>query len=172
MWIVRCAYHTSGRGKIAMQYTSMASVTAVVEHEPGKQWFVPDGPYALIVDDDDGILGVIMLLLETEGCTGLGVSKSLEVVPFLEQASNDHLPCVILLDLMMPVISGYDIALNLSQHEKLAHIPVIVMTADNRVKDASEIKGATDLVNKPFEVELLLDKLKLYLPMMAVSIGA
>lgn len=147
-----------------MHYTSMASVTAIVEHEPGKKWFVPDGPYALIVDDDDGILAVVMLLLEMEGYTGLGVSKSLEVVPFLEQASNDHLPCVILLDLMMPVVSGFDIALNLSQHEKLAHIPVIIMTADNRVKDASEITGATDLVNKPFQVQLLLDKLKRYFP--------
>ncbi len=147
-----------------MQYTSMASVTAVVEHEQGKKWFVPDGPYALIVDDDDSILAVIMLLLEMEGYKGVGVTKSIEVVPFLEQVPNDHLPRVILLDLMMPVVSGYDIALKLSQHKKLAQIPVIIMTADNRVKNASEIIGATDLVNKPFPIQLLLDKLKLYLP--------
>jgi CheY-like chemotaxis protein len=146
-----------------MQYTSMTSVTSVVEYEPGKKWFVPDSPYVLIVDDDDGILAVVMLLLEMEGYTGLGASNSVEVVPFLEQVPNDHLPGVILLDLMMPVVSGYDIALNLSQHEKLAHIPVIIMTADNRMKNASEIKGATDLVNKPFQIQLLLDKLKLYL---------
>ena len=147
-----------------MKYTSIASVTSVVEQEEGKKWFVPDSPYVLIVDDDDSILAVVMLLLEMEGYTGLGVSNSLEVVPFLEQVPDDHLPGVILLDLMMPVVSGYDIALNLSQHEKLAHIPVIIMTADNRVKNAREIKGATDLINKPFQIQLLLDKLKLYLP--------
>lgn len=152
-----------------MKYTNMASVTAVVENERGKKWFVPDSPYALIIDDDDSILAVVMLLLEMEGYTGLSISNSLEVVPFLEQVPNDHLPGVILLDLMMPVASGYDVALNLSQHEKLAHIPVIIMTADNRVKDASEIKGATDLVNKPFQIQLLLDKLKLYLPARSVS---
>ncbi len=146
-----------------MQYTSMRSVTAVIEHEQGKTWFVPEGPYALIIDDDDAILSVVMLLLEMEGYAGLGVSNSQEVLPFLAQASPEHLPTVILLDLMMPVVSGYDIALNLSQHEKFASIPIIIMTADNRIRDASAVKGATDLVNKPFQIQILIDKLNLYL---------
>ena len=148
---------------MSMQYTSMGSVTAVVEQEQGKKWFVPESLYALIVDDDDAILSVVMLLLEMEGYAGLGVSNSQEVIPFLEQASPDHLPTVILLDLMMPIVSGYDIARNLSQHEKFAHIPIIIMTADNRVKSASAIHGATDLVNKPFQIQLLLEKLNRYL---------
>ena len=146
-----------------MQYTSMGSVTAVVEQEQGKKWFVPESLYALIVDDDDAILSVVMLLLEMEGYAGLGVSNSQEVIPFLEQASPDHLPTVILLDLMMPIVSGYDIARTLSQHEKFAHIPIIIMTADNRVKSASAIQGATDLINKPFQIQLLLEKLNRYL---------
>lgn len=146
-----------------MQYTSMGSVTSVVEQEQGKKWFTPESPYALIVDDDDAILSVVMLLLEMEGYAGLGVSNSQEVLPFLEQAPPDHLPAVILLDLMMPVVSGYDIALNLSQREKFAHIPVIVMTADNRIRSASAVKGAIDLINKPFQIQLLLEKLNNYL---------
>lgn len=145
-----------------MQYTSMGSVTSVVEQEQGKKWFVPESLYALIIDDDDAILSVVMLLLEMEGYAGLGVSNSQEVLPFLEQALPDHLPVVILLDLMMPVVSGYDIALALSRHEKFAHIPIIIMTADNRVKSANAIAGATDLVNKPFQIQLLLDKLSSY----------
>jgi CheY-like chemotaxis protein len=163
MWIVRRAARASCRGKAIMQYTSMGSVTSVVEQEQGKQWFVPESPYALIVDDDDAILSVVMLLLEMEGYAGLGVSDSQEVEPFLERALPDHLPTVILLDLMMPVVSGYDIALNLSQHEKFAHIPIIIMTADNRVKSASAIQGAADLVNKPFQIQPLLQKLHSYL---------
>lgn len=165
MWIVRCAARASCRGKDSMQYTSMGSVTAVVEQEQGKKWFVPDNLYALVVDDDDAILSVVMLLLEMEGYAGLGVSNSQEVMPFLEQALPDHLPTVILLDLMMPIVSGYDIALALSRHEKFAQIPIIIMTADNRVKSASAIKGATDLVNKPFQIQLLLEKLTKYLAM-------
>ena len=152
-----------------MQYTSMGSVTAIVEQEQGMTWFVPESPYALIVDDDDAILSVVMLLLEMEGYAGLGVSNSQEVLPFLEHATPEHLPTVILLDLMMPIVSGYDIALNLSQHEKFASIPIIIMTADNRVRDVSAIRGATDLINKPFQIQILIDMLNRYLTAHPVS---
>lgn len=150
-------------GEIFMQYTSMGSVTTEVEREQGKSWFVPESPYALVIDDDDAILSVVMLLLEMEGYVGLGVANSQEVLPFLEYALPDHLPAVILLDLMMPVVSGYEIALNLTRHEKFAHIPIIVMTADNRVQSASAVPGAIGLINKPFQIQLLLEKLNLYL---------
>lgn len=146
-----------------MQYTSMGSATTVVEPEQGQKWFVPEGPYALIVDDDDAILSVVMLMLEMEGYAGLGVSNSQDVLPFLKQASPERMPSVILLDLMMPHVSGYDIAFALSQHELFARIPIIIMTADNRVKSVSAIQGATDLLNKPFQMQLLLDKLATYL---------
>lgn len=164
MWIVKCATSAFCWGiMIFMQNTSMGSVTAMVGQEKDKSWFVPEGSYALIVDDDDAILSVVMLLLEMEEYAGLGISSSQEVLPFLEYALSDHLPAVILLDLMMPVVSGYDIALNLSHHEKFAHIPITIMTADNRVRSADAIQGATDLINKPFQIQQLLVKLNRYL---------
>ncbi|MEO8970944.1 MAG: response regulator [Ktedonobacteraceae bacterium] len=153
-----------------MQYTSKGSATAVVEHEQGKQWFIPESPYALIVDDEVAILSVVMLLLEMEGYAGLGISNSQEVLPFLEYVEPEHLPTVILLDLMMPVISGYDIALNLSQHEKFACIPIVIMTADNRVQSVSAIQGATVLINKPFQIQQLLENFNLYLTMHSNSV--
>ena len=152
-----------------MQYTSTGSVTAVIEQKQGTNWFVPESPYALVVDDDDAILSVVMLLLEMEGYAGLGISNSQEVLPFLEHAVTDHLPAIILLDLMMPLVSGYDIALKLSQNEKFASIPIIVMTADNRVRSASAVQGAIDLINKPFQIQLLIEKLNLYLTAHPVS---
>ena len=144
----------------SMQYTSKGSATTVVEQQ-GEAWFVPASPYALIIDDDDSILSVVMLLLEMEGYAGLGISNSQDVLPFLAQA--EQLPSIILLDLMMPVVSGYDIATKLAQDERLARIPVIVMTADSRVQRAGEIAGAIDLVKKPFQVHMLLTKLEPYL---------
>ena len=73
---------------------------------------IPEEPYVLVVDDDQAILSVVMLLLETEGYTSLGFSDSTKVLPFLEELrrTGQRLPTVLLLDLMMPVISGYDIA--------------------------------------------------------------
>ena len=74
-----------------------------------------------------------------------------------------RLPSLLLLDLMMPVVSGYDIAASLLRHERLSHIPVLIMTADHRISSASEVRGATDLINKPFHIEILLDKIQRFL---------
>lgn len=135
----------------------------------------PNSPYILVVDDDQAILSVILMLLETEGYAAVGFTESKRVLPFLEQAKVSQrdgtlcLPSVILLDLMMPGISGYEIAARLSMHERYAHIPIIVMTADYKIRGASAVRGATDWMGKPFHLDRLLDKLQCYLsPALAV----
>lgn len=120
-------------------------------------------PYALIVDDDRAIVDVIRSFLEIEGCNGVGISDSLIVPAFLDALDDHLLPSVILLDLMMPGLSGYDIAALLSQNERYRHIPIIVMTADSRVQSCGGIQGAVDFVGKPFRLDPLLAKLKVYL---------
>lgn len=124
---------------------------------------VPDRPYILVIDDEPSIVSVIMFLLETEGYAGVGISDSQQVLLFLQQAGPQHLPSVILLDLMMPGISGYAIAAELKQNEQLAHIPIVIMTADSRVHSASAVPGAVDYLGKPFQLSTLLSKLDHYL---------
>lgn len=126
-------------------------------------------PYVLVIDDDPGILSVVLLLLETEGYTAVGFSDSRKVQPFFEylftagKEKGTQLPAVILLDLMMPAISGYDIAAWLSQRTETAALPIVIMTADHRVSDLTNIPGATDLLNKPFHIVSLLSTLEKYL---------
>ena len=120
-------------------------------------------PYVLIIDDDRRIVDVIQSLLEIEGFNGVGISDSLKVPAFLDALGDHALPSVILLDLMMPGLSGYEIATLLSQIERYRHIPIIVMTADSRVDGCSSIQGAVDFVRKPFRLDPLLAKLKVYL---------
>ena len=69
-----------------------------------------------------------------------------------------------LLDLMMPVVSGYDIAAAITANEWSKQITVIIMTADHRISGAHNIPGASDWLSKPFRVEVLLDKLGVHLP--------
>lgn len=147
-----------------MQYTSMGNTTTLIENRNTSPTFVPEGPYALVIDDDDAILSVVMLLLETEGYIGLGFSDSTKVIPFLDQTETAYLPSVILLDLMMPLVSGYEIAAKLSQNPRYATIPIIIMTADNRVRSASAVPGASDWLGKPFQMYTLLAKLAQFLP--------
>lgn len=120
-------------------------------------------PYALIIDDDRRIVDVIRSLLEMEGLNGVGISDSLKVPAFLDALDDSVLPSVILLDLMMPGLSGYDIAALLAQNERYRRIPIIVMTADMRVQGCNGIQGAVDFVSKPFRLDPLLAKLKVYL---------
>ncbi len=127
-----------------MQYTSIGNVATIIESENMLATIIPESPYALVVDDDEAILSVVMLLLETEGYTGLGFSDSTKVIPFLEQVETQHLPHVILLDLMMPLCQAMKLPLLSRNTHVLASIPIIIMTADNRVKSASTVPGATD----------------------------
>ena len=120
-------------------------------------------PYVLVIDDEADIVNVILLLLETEGYYGTGISDSLKVLGYLDSLEMKFLPSVILLDFMMPRLSGHEIAITLSQNERYLHIPIIIMTADTRIKSASDVPGALDYVAKPFHIDLLLDKLTSYL---------
>jgi CheY-like chemotaxis protein len=146
-----------------MYSTSGGNASVLVKSSQISSIPVPDHPYALVVDDDDAILSVVMLLLESEEFAGIGLSDSQKVLPFLREISTRQLPSVILLDLMMPVISGYDIAAQLSNDDRLSRIPVVVMTADNRVRNASAVPGAADWIGKPFQINTLLSKLENYL---------
>lgn len=148
-----------------MQYSS-ASPTAILASEraslPAADYHICT-PYVLIVDDDKSIVHVIESLLEIEGYNGIGITNSLKVPDFLKALDEHLLPSVILLDLMMPGLSGYEIATLLSQNERYRRIPIVIMTADGRVQGHSGIQGAVDFVTKPFRLDPLLAKLKVYL---------
>ncbi len=148
-----------------MQYSSI-SATALLADSPASQPVAEKSiqtPYLLTIDDDEAIVNVILSLLETEGYYGIGITNSLKVLRFLDSLHDNLLPRVILLDLMMPGLSGYDIAACLSQNKRYQHIPVIIMTASSRVQGCSDIQGAVDYVAKPFHIDPLLVKLKSYL---------
>ena len=120
-------------------------------------------PYVLVIDDDKSILDVIQSLLEIEGHDSVCISDSLKVLAFLNALHDHELPAVILLDLMMPGLSGYEIATLLSQIERYRSIPIVIMTANSRVHGCEGIQGAVDFLTKPFRLDPLLAKLKVYL---------
>ena len=66
----------------------------------------------------------------------------------------------------MPGVSGYDIARWLSEHEPYNKIPSLVITADARVRDKSDVPGAQDILLKPFQIDALLTIAEHYLALL------
>ena len=71
-------------------------------------------------------------------------------------------PDVILLDIVMPTVSGLDILANIRDDAHLAHIPVIILTAsdDRETRMQALNLGATDLLSKPVDVVELLPRVR------------
>ena len=142
-----------------MIYSSPGNPILSIEDESSIHPVETEHPYVLAVDDDWSILSMLMSLLATEGYSCVGFAKSQCVLPFLQEMGKRgkrHLPALLLLDLMMPVVSGYDIVHWLSEHKPYNLIPILVITADARVHDKSDLPGVRDILSKPFQIDALL----------------
>lgn len=106
--------------------------------------------YVLIVDDDKDIQSSIKMILELHGYQVGCVSNGKEAFETLKKGLT---PSVILLDLMMPVMDGFEFMRLTEGDSALAKIPIIVMTAARN--KAYEIKNHMTLL-KPFDVSKLL----------------
>ena len=108
----------------------------------------------LIVDDDDSIRQTLRLALEYEGYhvstaeNGRDAISKLDVAPY---------PSLILLDLMMPVLSGWQLRERMLLDARLRHVPVIVMSA---TADGSTILQAEAVMRKPVDFEALTKLVK------------
>jgi CheY-like chemotaxis protein len=112
------------------------------------------GRLVLIVDDDADIRESLELLL---GRHGYDVATAADGTEALEQLrAQRRKPCLILLDLMMPVMNGIELQAALESDPRLANIPVVVITgAGARVADRASARRHHVLA-KPFDVSALL----------------
>jgi two-component system, cell cycle response regulator len=104
----------------------------------------------LIIDDDPIIVDLLEAALRAKGYDVLTAMAS----PALALARDRH-PDVILLDLTMPVMSGEEISRRLRADPKTADIPLIVMSALDRIMGASADLAVDDRLPKPFQLDQL-----------------
>ncbi|HLY66721.1 MAG TPA: response regulator [Chloroflexota bacterium] len=113
----------------------------------------------LIVDDDPEIVRLISELLRDEGYDIEAVTQSLRVY----DRAKESRPDLILLDIMMPYLDGWDELKLFNLDEELRNIPVIIITADRNafkgVDNAAQY-GVVDHLFKPFELNDLLAKIQ------------
>ncbi len=107
----------------------------------------------LIVDDDPGARDILEALLSHEGYNLVFASSGQEA---LEKA-EELIPSLILLDVMMPAMDGFEVCQRLRAMPRLAEVPVVLITAlDDRESRLQGIEtGADDFLSKPFDRELL-----------------
>jgi len=110
-------------------------------------------PSILVVDDDPDILQTLALCLSTEGYRILVASNGREALEVLEKEK----PAVILLDLMMPVMDGWQFVAALDEKGK-RDMPLLILSADRSVQGHAQKLKANGHLAKPFDLEDLLVK--------------
>jgi len=111
----------------------------------------------LIIDDERDIVDTLTLMLKARDYI---VSSALDGQEGLEKAKNER-PNLILLDIMMPGIDGYNVCMKLKSDRETKNIPVVIVSG--KAERESILKchniGASDFVVKPFNFPTLLGKL-------------
>ncbi len=116
------------------------------------------GEKILVVDDEENIRELVRYNLAREGYQVTTVGSGEEA---LKQVSS-KLPDLIVLDLMLPGMDGFDVCRQLKNDSRTAHIPIVMLTVKGEESDivvGLEL-GADDYITKPFSPKVLLARLK------------
>jgi CheY-like chemotaxis protein len=109
--------------------------------------------WVLVVEDEPDVREIICLILQEHGVRATGAADGLEA---LERARNSEPPGLVLLDLMMPRMDGWQFrAAQLSEPE-LAGIPVLVLSGDGNVEAKAGDLAAAGFLRKPVDLEVLV----------------
>jgi signal transduction histidine kinase/DNA-binding response OmpR family regulator/CHASE3 domain sensor protein len=109
----------------------------------------------LIVEDDVNFAKSLMEFTRKKGYKGIVAVRGDEGI----QLAKKYLPLGILLDIQLPVKSGWEVMEELKQSPETRHIPVHIMSS-HQVKSESLLKGAVDFINKPFAFDQMHDVFK------------
>lgn len=115
----------------------------------------PDEKRILIADDDPVILRLIQVNLELEGYEVLTANNGQEAVDI----ATAELPDLVILDIMMPRLDGYQACQKLKEEATTTNLPVIFLSAKAQQGDIEKGKsfGVVDYLTKPFDPSELLE---------------
>lgn len=116
----------------------------------------------LTVDDDEEIRSTLSMLLECEGFQTVHAKNGRVALDYLLATSDKELPDLILLDYMMPVMSGDDFCRSIAGEKRLSRIPLVMMTAGgNLVKLMDQVDHKADgYLSKPMDIYSLLSMIE------------
>ena len=110
----------------------------------------------LVADDEQQLALAVKIRLQSKGYMVVTASDGQQALQLAAQEKPD----LIILDVLMPVMDGYSCLRELNTKFGRGKIPVIVLTARDRMKDLFELEGIEDYVIKPFDHEDLLVRIE------------
>ena len=129
----------------------------VQPHRPaeGDRTKVDASRFVLVVDDDPDLLDVTSFVIETEGMAVQTARNGAEALALLRAGRE---PWLVLLDLMMPVMNGWEFLAAVANDPLLMRIPVVVLTA----AEHAQIPGALEVLSKPMDLKELIRVVERY----------
>jgi len=159
----------SDQGRVPAFYTPgghrryrRRDLDSFLEHSgPGGK--APGGPVVLIVDDDEGMREYMRANLELEGYTVREAGNAEAGLAAVEEEPPD----LILLDVMMPRVDGWEMLRRMHEKHGVGTIPVLMFSGkvDEAAAGDAETAGAAAFIGKPFDPQQLIERTKQLLPL-------
>jgi twitching motility two-component system response regulator PilG len=112
----------------------------------------------LIVEDEESLLKLESILLSSKGYNVTGVMDGKSA---LEEVQANK-PDLVILDIMLPVIDGFEVCRQIKENSETCHIPVIMLTAKKNSQDFAHGQqvGSDAYITKPFKSSKVLDTIQ------------
>jgi DNA-binding response OmpR family regulator len=117
----------------------------------------------LTVDDDEDIRSAVSSMLELEGFESVWAKNGQVALEYLKRIPDSELPDLVLLDYMMPIMNGQEFFRELHKDNRLAHIPVVMMTANGNLVNVMDRVEAGGFMSKPMDYETVVKMVKHFL---------
>ncbi len=129
-------------------------------YDPIQLW-TDKTPLIACVDDSPLVCKMLDRIITSNGMRSMSIHNSVEALPILLQSRPD----LIFLDLMMPIVNGYELCAQLRRISILKNTPIVILTSSDGLFDQvrSRVYGATDFMTKPVETDRVLAIAKKYL---------
>jgi excisionase family DNA binding protein len=123
---------------------------------------VRTGPVVLIVDDDPGIRGFVRTSLELEGYVVKEAGNADDGLAAIDEEPPD----LILLDVMMPRVDGWEMLQRMQERHGVGAIPVLMFSGkvEEQAEREATARGAHGFIGKPFDPQQLIERAKQMLP--------
>ena len=152
------AFYTPGGHR---RYRRSDLETFLERSGPGGQ--TKGGPLVLLVDDDERVREVVRINLEFEGYTVREAADANEGLAAIDEAKPD----LVLLDVMMPQVDGWEMLRLMQERYGVGAIPVVMFSgkANGEAEQQAANRGAQGFIGKPFDLQQLVDRTKQLAPL-------